>query len=206
MSSIALVVAVAATLLNPVQDRSTPSIDPTTDDALVLRAVLEHTILPRVRQSSEGRAGDFVALLKERSTPLCTNPPRNGTCRIPDPWRPFLVPNDRQWPGLVENERRRNELVASLEARNTSTHALPAIDLPAIILIPADRVAEMRQRYRQQTVGSSSLSMPGYSSDGYAFVYGGYGCGSRCGLSWLFVLRKVDGVWRVESSAVTAVS
>lgn len=65
---------------------------------------------------------------------------------------------------------------------------------------------ETREQYRAQTVGFSSLSLPGYSSDGCALMYGSYTCGNLCGYGWLFVLQKIEGQWRVESATVTVIS
>ena len=178
------------------------------DDALVLGAIIEHTILPEVRRSNSGRNRAVVVLIQDRSLALCRNSQEPQTrCRIPEHWRQFLVPNPaRGWPGMIADDRRRQELVESLEARNAVAHALPATGHPAVALIPADPSKEARQRYYEQAGGVASLSVPGYSSDGHALVYGSYGCGSLCGYSWLFALEKTDGVWRVQLAIVTAIS
>jgi hypothetical protein len=49
------------------------------DDPFVLRAVIEHTILPQVRRSNSGRSRAEVVLLENRSAALCGSSP----CRIP---------------------------------------------------------------------------------------------------------------------------
>jgi hypothetical protein len=41
---------------------------------------------------------------------------------------------------------------------------------------------------------------------GWALVYASYGCGNLCGYSWLFVLKKSDDKWQVQSSVVTSIS
>jgi hypothetical protein len=178
------------------------------DDALVLRAVIEHTILPVVRQSTSGRNRAAVVLIEDRNSALCKKSPETDTpCRIPDHWQQFLVPNlVRGWPGMIDDVRRRRNLVEALEARNSRTRALPPIDHPAVVLIPVDRSEEAQQRYREQAGGVARLSVPGYSADGHALMYASYGCGSLCGYSWLFVLEKTDGVWRVQSAVITTIS
>lgn len=179
-----------------------------TDDALVLRAVIEHTIVPAVERLNSGRSRATVVLIEDRSSPLCINSPSSGApCRIPEHWQQFLVPNPAHgWPGMIDSDQRRSELVSSLEARNALRHALPAIDHPAVVMIPVDRSEEARQRYRERAGGFSSLSLPGYAADGHALMYGSYACGSLCGYSWLFVLKKRDGKWQVQSSIVTSIS
>jgi hypothetical protein len=107
---------------------------------------------------------------------------------------------------MIDSDQRRSELVDSLEARNALRQAVPAIDHPAVVMIPIDRSEEARQRYRERAGGFSWLSLPGYSADGHALVYGSYGCGNLCGYSWLFVLKKSDGNWQVQSSVVTSIS
>ena len=107
------------------------------DDALVLGAIIEHTILPEVRRSNSGRNRAVVVLIQDRSLALCRNSQEPQTrCRIPEHWRQFLVPDPaRGWPGMIADDRRRRELVESLEARNAVAHALPATGHPAVALI-----------------------------------------------------------------------
>jgi hypothetical protein len=107
---------------------------------------------------------------------------------------------------MIDSDRRRSELVDSLEMRNASPYPLPVIDHPAVVLIPIDRSEQAVERYRESAGGFSRLSLPGYSVDGYALMYGVYGCGSLCGYGWLFVLKKTDGMWQVQSAVVTSIS
>jgi hypothetical protein len=213
------------TVLMAGQLPSTVPLEPRAEDAAVLRAVLEHTIIPAVRRASSRHSGEVIALVADRSSSLCKNPQPGTPCRFPYQWRQFLEPNSRGWPGLAagddwfglfdeeyrqkalaDDERRRKELMESLEARNAASYPLQTISHPLVVLIPADRRPEMEELYRERTVGSSSLSLPGYSGDGYALMYGSYGYGSCCGYSWLFVLKKIDGQWVVRSATVTAAS
>jgi hypothetical protein len=178
------------------------------DDVVVLAAVIEHTVLPAVRRQASGLSRTPLALVRDQSIPLCKER-RSGLtrCHIPESWRRFLVPDAmRNWAGLVQDERIRMELVKSLEARNTEPHRLPMIAHPQVTLIESGVSAVTPEKYRQSTVGLSSLSLPGYAAGRYALVYGSYSCGGLCGYAWLFVLEKVDGQWRVKSSSVTSIS
>ena len=75
--------------------------DPTRDDALVLAAVIEHTILPAVRNASSSVSRAAVAVVNGRSIPLCKERPTNQmTCAIPESWQKFLGPM-RRAAGLV---------------------------------------------------------------------------------------------------------
>jgi hypothetical protein len=201
--------AVAAADARPtLQSRTLPGTATGVDDALVLTAVIEHTILPEVRKSNAVRGRRTVVLVEDRSSPLCEESPGRGTpCRIPDQWQQFLAPDSaRGWRGMIDNDRRREELVASLETRNGTARALPVIDHPSVVVIPVDRSEKAQRKFREQAGGVASLSLPGYSGDGHALVFGSYECGNVCGYSWLFVLERTDGVWRVQSAVMTSIS
>jgi hypothetical protein len=182
--------------------------EPTSDDALVMAAVLEATILPAYRLANSGTSNP-LAVVSETS-PLCVKVPPGPTgCRIPEPWRQFLVPDTaRGWSGLVADDGTRKELVASFEGRNAESHPLPLSAYPGIVLLDLskDSPAGGLDRDYRRMIGSSSLSLPGYSTDGHALMSAGYSCGSLCGYSWLFVLEKVGGRWQVKSATVTAIS
>ncbi len=177
------------------------------DDGLVLRAVLEHTIVPEHRRTNAG--AEPLKVVSETS-PLCVEPPAGQSqCRIPEHWRQFLEPNAaRSWPGVVSDERIRRDLVASLEARNTKSHPLPLSTFPGIGLLDLrkDPPANPLDRHYRRKMGASSLSLPGYAGEDHALVYGSYSCGDLCGYGWLFVLEKLQGQWRVKSATVTVIS
>jgi hypothetical protein len=99
-------------------------------------------------------------------------------------------------------------VVASLEMRNTESHPLPLSAYPGIVLVDlrTDPPANALDRYYRRKIGSSSLSLPGYSTDGHALVYGSYSCGNVCGYGWLFILAKVRGQWQQKSATVTVIS
>ena len=187
---------------------STVPLEPRAEDAAVLRAVLERTIIPAVRRAKSVQNGEVIALVVDRSSSLCQNRQPGTPCRIPYQWRQFFEPNSLGWPGLAagddwfglfdeeykqkalaDDERRRKELIESLEARNAASYPLPTISHPLVVLIPP-----------------SSAGGPGYTGNERSgllccpcrvtlrtdtpMVYGSYGYGGCCGYSWLFVLRR----------------
>ncbi len=181
-------------------------IEPIRDDGLVLAAVLEHTILPTHRRTKSG-AGVPLTLVSP-TIPMCTQPPAGQTrCRITDQWRRFLEPDAAgKRPGLVADDRTRRELIESLEARNTESHPLPVIKHPDVEWFDRDKNSSSDALEKRRNAGLSFLSLPGYSTDRHALVYGSYSCGSLCGYGWLFVLEHVSGQWRVTSSTVTVMA
>ena len=194
LSSIAALLIIG--LLELDQFRRAGQIEPMQDDGLVLAAVLEHTILPEHRRASSGVSAPLA--LVSRSLAMCKQRPAGQSgCRIPERWRQLLEPDAaRKWAGLVGDEPTLRELVQSLEARNAESQSLPVVMPSDVVLFDGD----------PGQTGSSSLSLPGYSTDRHALVYGNYSCGSQCGYVWLFVLENVSGRWRVKSSTVTAIS
>jgi hypothetical protein len=206
MRSITLTIFSAAALPIAAQSGVSDAVR-SADDALVLRAVIEHTIVPAVRRSF-GNKPATVVLIVNRTSSLCGNRAAAETpCRVPDHWQQFLVPNPKVgWRGLIDNEQRRRQLVESLEARNAASEAVPSIDHPAVVLIPSEGIQKAQRQYRDRTVGFAKLALPGYSSDGYALTYGSYSCGNLCGYGWLFVLQKVNDYWQVRSATITVIS
>ena len=158
----AIVALLSIALLEAGQFREAGRIEPMQDDRLVLAAVLEHTILPAHRRSNSGVSPPLA--LVSQSTPLCKQRPAGQAgCRIPEHWRQLLEPDAaRKSAGLVGDERTLRELVQSLEARNAESQSLPVVMPPDVVLFGGD----------PGTTGSSSLSLPGYSTDRHALVYG----------------------------------
>ena len=177
---------------------------PTADDALVLRAIIEHTILPEIRKPGGVRAKEGIALIAGQTRGMCNASP---PCHIPEQWQRLLVPDPaRGWPGLIADGRTRQATIASLEARNATAQPLPPLDHPRVVVTAATPLSRDLQGALANVIGITSLSLPGYAGDGVALVYGSYDCGSLCGMSWLFVVRKVDDNWQVQSATVTAIS
>ena len=179
------------------------------DDAAVLDAIVEHSIRPEVQKASSRAKGAPLAVFRTQSSSLCRNRPvGQSECHIPEEWNRFLLPNaEGTWLGLLPDDRIRKQLVESLEARNFESQPLPIVTHPDIVRLAGEPPNDVPEEYRERVVGSCSFSLPGYTTDRQAaLVYGSYGCGSLCGYSWLFVLEKVDGQWRVKSATVTAIS
>jgi len=182
------------------------------DDGLVLAAVVEHTIIPAHRRANSDSAKPLAVV--NETTPLCVAPlPGESTCRIPVGWSKFVAPSRNRdglpvQAGLVPDERVRWELVNSLESRNTESHPLPLPTLTGVVLLDArkDPPTNALDRHYRRRMFAASLSLPGYSQERYALVYGSYSCGGLCGYAWLFVLEKTAGRWRVTSATVTAIS
>lgn len=202
-----LAITVATMLLVSSQPGLSPNPNQEHDDPLVLQAVLEYSFIPEVkRMIGSTVSGAVLVLVVDHSIPLCKRREQGMPCRIPEAWQTLLIPNaPRGWAGLIDNDETRRSLVASLEARNGEAHALRLIDAPAVVLISSDNREKALQEYQGRTFGSVSLSVPGYSADGHAIVYGSYACGNMCGDSWLFVLERIADQWRVKSAAPTSI-
>ena len=181
--------------------------EPERDDALVIAAVLDATILPAYRQANTGTSAPLLVV--SETSPLCMQDVRPSECRIPEQWQRFLQPDlARRWPGLVAEERIRKELVTSFENRNRQSNPLPLSAHPgtALLDLSKDPPANALDRYFRRTMGSATLTLPGYSADGHALMSGSYSCGNLCGYGWLFVLEKVDRRWQVKSATITMIS
>ena len=176
----------------------------TADDALVLEAIIEHTILPEVLRSGGVRAKEAIVVVAGQTQGMCNASP---PCRIPEHWHRFLTPAvARGWPGMIADDKTREAAVASLEARNATPQPLPALDHPRVVLTAARPLSRDIRGSLANVVGITSLSLPGYSGDGVALVYGSYtSCDSTCGKSWLFVVRKLGDSWQVQWATVTSI-
>jgi hypothetical protein len=202
----ALTAAILTIGLLPHQDRAIGQTQQAQEDRSVLATVLEATVLPVHRNTKSG-ATEPLAVVNE-TTPLCMER-RENRCRIPEHWVQFLSPDAaRKWVGLFPDERTRRQVVASLEIRNTESHPLPLSQFPGVVFVDLRKnppANTLDQHYRRK-LGAASLSLPGYSTNGHALVYGSYSCGGLCGYGWLFVLEKVGGQWRQKSATVTVIS
>ena len=180
----------------------------TVDDALVLRAIIDHTILPEIRRSGSARANEGIALVAGQTSGMCSASP---PCRIPEQWHRLLTV-----PGLIDKSGETlvgkgviimERMIASLEARNAQPQPLPSLDHPRVVMTAARPLSKALRGSLANAIGITSLSLPGYSGDGLALVYGAYAsCDSTCGTAWLFVVRKVGDTWQVQSATVTATS
>jgi hypothetical protein len=122
------------------------------DDALVLRAVVEHTILPAVLRSNSGRNRSVLVLIEDRSSTLCQSQALESPYRIPAHWQQFLAPNAAGTAlGMITDDQRRRELVASLEARIVRILDLSQlVPRPSVWYVPWAHFATMPSRSRSQ--------------------------------------------------------
>lgn len=109
------------------------------------------------------------------------------------------------------------ELLEHFRQQNASRTPLP--DLPALP-VPIERIGDHELRrllpgsnpdqwwaefYRRfpASPGSVRLSRVGFSPDGnHALVYMHHGCGGLCGSGGFLVLRKQDGLWRIQQRII----
>jgi hypothetical protein len=206
MRPIALL-ALGIRLAGAVAPRATAQTGPTTDDALVFSAIIQHTIIPELRRSAQQKVDPPVVLVYGASLPLCSeNGAGSRPCRIPGQWQKFLTPDEsRKWPGIVAPTETRTALISTLEARNQWSQALRPIGHTRVVMLaPSTPNPELAVNLAYD-MGTASFGLPGYSGD-HALTYVSFSCGGDCGQSYLFVLRKSNGVWQVEAAWVTAVS
>jgi hypothetical protein len=169
------------------------------DDIGVLKAVLEQTILPEVRKRTSGTP---LALVWNQTVSICRDGiPQDGRCiDTTDGWM------ERLWPGLVEGATTRKQLVSSFISRNATTHVLPSFQQPGVVFGPPDATGSTIRRYANRIVAFSSLTLPGYSTNGLAIVYATYECGHLCGHGQFVLLQHSGNGWQVRSSDLLWVS
>jgi hypothetical protein len=92
------------------------------------------------------------------------------------------------------------KLIEAFNSRNIETRRFPDLAESRVLLVPYARLQESLKQRGRETVGYSAFSLPGYSEDRHAMVYGFYTCGGRCGTGWLFILSRTTGGWQVEAA------
>ncbi len=165
----------------------------TDDDRQVLSAVVEQSIRPYIALEREiiGLPPGPVILV-EPSLPACTGRDKGPpACASVD----ALRQPDAQ--GFVMGswdyrEETRNALAASFDARNVHSRRLPIDDLADVVLL-ADRTAA-----RPSTAAADlvvEMSLPAYTTNGFAIVYGQSTRAGRALQGWAFVLSRASGRW-----------
>lgn len=162
------------------------------DDAAVLRAALEHTVLPDIGRKLDSRVHRVALVSEDTLDRRYTMPPTAD-------WVDRLAGPAGTGRPMVEGATVRHQLVSSFEQRNAASTKVPPLDHPEIVLVPVARAKEFRSKYRNRTRGWTSVTLPGYSTNGRALVYVSYSCGNLCGSGWLVVLQRTRNGWRVES-------
>ena len=195
-----LSVVAALLVLNPgvsPLDAQAPRPSAAQDDRLVLAAIIEHTTRPEVRQASVRgnipNPGELLLVL-ERTSIVCESDH--------DPTRQACVtPHD-----LATLRGGSAKLVDAFVERNRQSVPMPVPDNAGLQLVPFAGIQAALKRRSHETTGYSAFSLPGYSDDGQALVFGFYTCGGRCQRGRLFVLNRTDGGWQVESVSTVWVS
>lgn len=173
-----------------------------TDDRRVLLAVLEHTI----RGEHKSRPAPLNVLAQ--SVPICAGAhvasclPRQSAelIRLDELPREtgFNSSATPQPVEVIPDRTVRDDLVASLAARNAEPHALSLGDISNVIFVPQPNWEQQTLSERDTSV-YAGFSLPGYSREGHALVYAFYSCGARCGSGWLFLLDQHTGAWQVRA-------
>lgn len=179
-------------------------------DASVLEAVLAHKIRAEVNRFSAGAGLPLPApvLTFDRTLAIC-GLPEDGRAQMGCLSDEGIVQVfERQLPRMrrlifedLLTAATRQQLAADLRLRNAVSHPFPEGSLTGVIHIAPEERTEALKRESDRTVGITRLSLPAYSRDGHALVYGSYVCGGLCGEGWLFLLKDHAEVWRVVSVA-----
>ena len=169
---------------------ATAAVPAATDDAEVLRAVIEHTIRPEIRAWGRNARipGDPLLLILDRTSMVCESGHDRG--------RQVCVT-----PEELLRVRGQSELVQALVLRNRESEPVPLPENAGVVSVSFADLQQTLQQRSQETSGYAAFSLPGYSADGeHALVFGFHSCnGGRCQRGNVFLLAKMDGGWKVES-------
>jgi hypothetical protein len=175
------------------------------DDLSVYKAVLASRIQPEVDRSSAGAGIRTPApvLVFDRTMMMCRpaadHPKRMGCMRDEDIQSfEMMLPRMQRvrFDGLLSAASRK-ELAEAFRERNREPQSFPGTRLEGVIVTSPEELDEAMKRESGRTRGFSSLSLPAYSTDGHALVYGSYVCGGLCGQGLLFLLARQGEVWQV---------
>jgi len=164
------------------------------DDVAIIRAVVDSTILPRIRAAKFGRQP--IVLLIDRTLKLC------------DPEERRLQP----WSCLSDTRG------LPRQRKTETSFEIPDLGLSSVQLVapgvmqrafegqagPADGWEQLGRSFPGFR-GVARVSSPAYVDDG-AVVHATFGCGSLCGESWLVRLARNQGRWRVVDRKLLSVS
>ena len=182
------------------------------DDPAVLLAVIEHTIRPQVsRRRTSAEAAEPPVILWEASVPICSSPPVTPCVTSPSVslQTRASVPDSTmlRWdpPVPIMSGEVHAQLVTSFRVRHEESHTLPPLPTAGLELAPRSalrRIDDASNNRQGRVKGYSAFSLPGYSGEGHALIYGSFMCGGRCGYMWLFVLQKQAEGWQVVSKRI----
>lgn len=175
------------------------------DDAAVYRAILADKIQPEVDRFSRGDGIRTPApiLAFDRTMVVCRpalDHPKPMGCIRDEEIQSFEAKLPRmqrvRFDGLL-SPAGREELARAFRERNQEPRPLPQMKPEGVIVTPPEGLDEALKRESSRTRGISSFSVPAYSADGHALVYGSYVCGGLCGYGWLFLLERRGDTWQI---------
>jgi hypothetical protein len=153
--------------------------------------------------------GGYIVVVSD-SRSLCINDPNTPGA---DCIYSMDVQAIREASGLPEVPE---ALRTALLHENQERTPLPAIAAPTVKLATAASINALflskdgwKTFYAQYpgSFGFVEISIPTFSPDcDHALTYLHHGCGSLCGTGELLYLTRVDGIWRIEKSALVWVS
>jgi hypothetical protein len=184
------------------------------DDTNIVAAAFEHSVRPEViaRRGDGERNGPFFVF--ENNIPICSGvrakPCVNGPSVGVEVFEPVTGPPIGDWgpaqPSVGTEVRK--ELITSFRARNAESRPLPRFLPEGLEFVPQSALAGLDEASndRQGRIsGYAAFSLPGYSRDGHALLYGMFMCGGRCGFTWLFVVERQTVGWRVVARRLVGI-
>jgi len=176
---------------------------PADRDTAVYRAVLSNTIRLEInRLSAEaGLRTPAPVIVFNRTVSMCdpqTPRPRSMGCLNENIVQRFERESRSGRPplfaGLLTGDRR-HDLARELRTRNARAASFSGVNLDGLIVVEPEALAESIARESSRTRGFAAFSVPAFSNDGYALVYGSVAYGQ--GKGWLFLLRERGDEWQV---------
>jgi hypothetical protein len=184
------------------------------DDLGVYKAVLANKVQPEVDRFSVGAAMPTPApiLMFDRTLMVCrpaADHPKQMGCMRDEEIQSFETKLPRMQRVIFEGllgAASREELAKAFRERNREPQPIPWTTLEGVVVTSPEGLDEAMKRESGRTRGITSLSLPAYSADGHALVYGSYVCGGLCGYGWLFLLERQGDAWRVVSADMLWIS
>jgi len=178
----------------------------------VYEAVVAHTIQPIAARGRPAVGGTPPAILvRDQTVGLCDEWPHQvpaGCVHERVALQHFDGTSSGGTPhvGLGLPVDTRTQLIARFRMANQKSR--PLVGQGSSVMRPLSRAqeAEMRQGEGHWTVAVAELSVPAFSTDGHALMFGRYSCGTECGYSWIFLLRFQEGRWRVTEEFLISIS
>jgi hypothetical protein len=186
-------------------------VDDNDDDRDVIAAILEHTVRPDHARQVGAMSSPPPIFVFNRTSRVCKASEPESAC-VPsrevggvfDGRAPVL---NRPHDQVFSNVSIPRELIDGYQKRNQTSHVVPRLDAPDVVMVSANDVAGSRGvRWGDPNRGYWTFSRPAYAKQDYALVYCSYGCGPFCGHGYLFVLKKTSSSWKVAASALLWIS